>query len=94
MAAGVINIIEMEPEFFGVQVAEGDVTTSHRVRVTDGFVDDLQLGDVDRARIVDESIGFLLERVPTTSIPEELELDDIVDEHPEYYDELRARLAP
>jgi hypothetical protein len=91
--AGVINIVEMEPEYFGVQVAEGDVTTSHRVRVTDGFVDDLQLGAVDRARIVDQTIAFLLDRVPPTSIPDELELDDIVDDHPDYYDELRARLA-
>lgn len=86
------HVVEMEPGFFGVQVEEGHLTTSHRVRVTDGLVDDLQLGDAERSQIVAESIGFLLERVPATSIPDELKLDDIAHEHPEYYDELRARL--
>ncbi|MDP8953545.1 MAG: hypothetical protein M3N37_01230 [Actinomycetota bacterium] len=88
-----IAITEMEPHHFGVQVEEGNITTSCRVRLTDGFVDDLQLGDMDGARIVHESIAFLLERVPATSLAPELSLDTITREHPEYYDELRARLS-
>jgi hypothetical protein len=88
-----IAITEMEPEHFGVQVEEGDVTTSCRVRLSGGFVDDLQLGDVDGARIVHESVAFLLDREPATSLPPELSLDTIARDHPEYYDELRARLS-
>ncbi|MBW3537705.1 MAG: hypothetical protein KY395_08095 [Actinobacteria bacterium] len=87
-----IQVTPMEPGHFGVQLEEGDVRTSCRVRVTDGFVDDLLLNDVDRERIVKESVGFLLERVPATDIPQELSLDEIHRDFPEYYEELRARL--
>jgi hypothetical protein len=88
-----MHIVAMEPEFFGVQVEEGGLTTSHRVRLTDGFVDDLQLEDVERDRIVEETIDFLIERVPATSIPEIVDIDELWRDYPDYYDELRARLA-
>ena len=88
-----IAITEMEPHHFGVQVEEGDITMSCRVRLTQGFVDDLQLDDIDGVRIVKESIGFLLEREPATSLPPELSLDTIARDYPEYYDDLRARLS-
>lgn len=87
-----IQVTPMEPGHFGVELEEGDVRTSCRVRVTDGFVDDLLLHDVDRERIVKESVSFLLERVPATDVPPELSLDQIPHDYPEYYDELRARL--
>ncbi|MCU1345363.1 MAG: hypothetical protein JWL70_1629 [Acidimicrobiia bacterium] len=87
------HIVPMEPEFFGVQVEEGGVTTSHRVRLTDGFVDDLQLGDFEADRIVEETISFLIERVPATSLPELVDIDALWRDYPDYYDELRARLA-
>jgi hypothetical protein len=88
-----IAITEMEPGSFGIQVEEGDLTTSHRVSISSGFVDDLQLAEVDPVRIVRESVGFLLERVPATSLPPAMSLDDIGRDYPEYYDELRARLV-
>ncbi len=88
-----MTITEMEPDHFGVQIEEGDVTTSHRVRVPGGFVDDLQLAEVDRERIVRETLAFLLERVPATQVPPELTVDGIGREYPEYYDELRGRLG-
>lgn len=88
-----VVITAMEPGRFGVQVAEGDVTTSHRVTVRDGMVDDLALGGVDRERLVRESFGFLLEREPATSILSEFALDDIATYFPDYYDELRRRLS-
>ncbi len=88
-----IAVTGMEPGHFGVQVEEGDITTSCRVRLTEGFVDDLSLGGIDPDRIVHESIAFLVEREPATSLPSELSLDGISRDHPEYYDELRARLA-
>jgi hypothetical protein len=88
-----ITVTPMEPEHFGVQVEEGHVTSSHRVRVTAGFLDDLQLTDVDPTRVVNETVLFLLERVPGTAVPEEVSLDEIARDHPDFYDELRARLA-
>lgn len=88
-----IAVTEMEPLHFGVQVEEGNVVTSCRVRVAEGFLDDLLLDDIDPARIVRESISFLLDREPATSLPAELSLDTVARGYPEYYDELRARLA-
>ena len=88
-----IAITPMEPGSFGVQVEEGDVTTSHRVHLSDGLVSDLQLSDVEPERIVNESVAFLLDRVPATSLPDELSLDSIAGDHPDYYEELRSRLA-
>ena len=88
-----ITVTPMEPGHYGVQIEEGDVVTSHRVRVTDGFVDDLLLHDVDRALIVQESLAVLLERMPATSVPQELSLDEVERDQPGYLDELKARLA-
>lgn len=56
-------------------------------------MDDLQPSDIDAARIVNESLSFLLEREPATSLPPELSLDTIARDYPEYYDELRTRLS-
>lgn len=88
-----ITVTEMAPGEFGVQVQEGDTTTSHRVRVPESFVDDLLLGDEDQARIVHESFAFLLEREPATSILSEFALPTITGYFPEYPDELRRRLS-
>ena len=88
-----ITITAMEPDHYGVQVREGDITTSHRVFVPPALLDDLGLVDVDKERVVRESIGFLLEREPAASIRQEFALDDIAGYFPEYYDELRTRMA-
>lgn len=88
-----IDITAMEPGHFGVQVTEGTVTASARVQVPDDVLDDLALVDVPAERVVEETIAFLLEREPATAIPRELSITDVARRYPEYYDELRARLA-
>ncbi|MGH2684028.1 MAG: hypothetical protein ACRDJP_00985 [Actinomycetota bacterium] len=88
-----INITAMEPDHYGVQVREGDTTTSHRVFVPPAMLDDLGLVDVDHEQLIRESIAFLLEREPVTSIMQEFALDDIPTHFPDYYDELQSRLA-
>ncbi len=57
------------------------------------MVDELDLGAVEPAELVRESIEFLLEREPSTSILPEFSLDEISSYFPEYTDELTARLA-
>lgn len=88
-----IDVTPMEEGHFGVQVTEGEVTTSHRVAVPPALVDDLALGEVDSEQLVRTSFEFLLEREPNTSILRTFALDDIARYFPEYYDELRARLG-
>jgi hypothetical protein len=88
-----ISITPMEPDWFGVQVGEGDTTTSHRVHVPASLLENLGLADADRERVVRESFAFLLEREPPSSILGEFSLDVIPQYFPEYYDELRGRLT-
>ncbi|HEV2767696.1 MAG TPA: hypothetical protein VGV63_08330, partial [Acidimicrobiales bacterium] len=57
------------------------------------LLDDLGVGDVDPELVVRESMEFLLEREPASSILPKFSLDDIPRYFPEYHDELRARLA-
>ncbi len=89
-----ITITPMEPGHYGVQVTEGDTTTSHRVAVPDGLLDDLGMNGVDAGLVVRETIGFLLDREPATSILGEFSLDQVPGFFPDFYDELRARLLP
>ena len=77
---------------FGVQVREGDTTTSHRVTVPDDLVADLQLGSVEPSQLVEESFVFLLEREPGTAILRQFSLRDISRYFPEYTEELQRRL--
>ena len=88
-----ITVTAMGPGEFGVQVREGDTTTSHRVTVPDELLDELALPDVDQERLVEESFAFLLEREPATSILAEFPLTTISRYFPEYHDELRSRLG-
>ena len=89
-----ITIAAMEPGHYGVQISEGDTTTSHRVAVPDALLDDLGLNGVDPELVVRETIGFLLDREPATSIMGQFSLDQVPGFFPDYYDELRARLVP
>jgi hypothetical protein len=89
-----IAITPLDAGSYGVQVTEGDVTTSYKVRVPNELFDDLDLRDIEPATIVRKSFEFLLEREPATSILSEFSLTDIARYFSEYYDELQRRVAP
>ena len=57
------------------------------------LLDELGLTGADPARVVDETIGFLLDREPATNIQPELTLAEVVDRYEGFVDELRARLS-
>ena len=88
-----INLSPMGPHQFGVQVTDGDVTTSHEVTVPTSLLEDLNLGGTDEETVVRESFEFLLEREPATSIMKEFSLDVIPRFFPEYSEELSRRLS-
>jgi hypothetical protein len=88
-----ITVTPIDDGHFGVELREGDVTTNHRVAVPAAMVDDLGLGDVDRDVLVRESMAFLLEREPATSILSEFALSDIQRYFDDYYDELPRRVG-
>jgi hypothetical protein len=88
-----MNVVSMAPGEFGVEVTEGNEITGHKVRLPPAFLDDLLLGEVDQERIVRETIDFLLEREPATSILPEFSLEDVSRYFPEFPEELQRRLS-
>jgi hypothetical protein len=88
-----ITVTDMGPDRFGVEVEEGQLRTGHLVTVSDAVVEEFGLGDVDRDLLVRESVAFLLDREPATSIGEQLSLEEVADRYPDYLEELRARLG-
>jgi hypothetical protein len=88
-----IAITALDPDHYGVEVTEGNVTTGHRVAVPPALLDDLVLTDEDPELVVRASIEFLLEREPAGAILREFSLEDIPGYFPEYYDELKTRLG-
>lgn len=88
-----IVLTRMGPDRFGVQVQEaGDVETSHVVTVPDAFLEELGI-EAEPEVVVRESIAFLLDREPATSILKEFELPVIADYFGDYLPELRRRLG-
>jgi hypothetical protein len=77
---------------YEVEVRDGGRTTVHRVGIPAGFLDALGVPADDPARAVRESVVFLLEREPATSILRRFSLPDISRYFPEYEAEIVRRL--
>jgi hypothetical protein len=90
---GGIRITPAGPREYGVEVTEGEETTSHRVIVPQSLLDDLGLDDTDGEAVVRETFAFLMEREPASSILPEFSLAIIPRYFPEYRDELPERLG-
>ena len=88
-----ITVTPLDDRHFRVQLRKGDVTTTHRVAVPAAMVDNLGLADVDPDLLVRESMAFLLEREPATSILPEFALSDIQRYFDDYFDELPRRVG-
>lgn len=88
-----IRIQTLADHEYAVEVTEGTTQTRHRVVVPVDLIDDLGLAGADEQTVVRESIAFLLEREPATSIYDEFPLDTVASRFPDFADELRTRLA-
>ena len=88
-----IRIQPLAEHEYAVDVTEGTTHTRHRVIVTTELLDDLGLAGADEQRVVHETIEFLLEREPATSIYDEFPLDTVASLFPDFADELRTRLT-
>lgn len=88
-----ITVTPIDDRHFAVELRVGAATTRHRVAVPPTMVDDLGLTGVDPVLLVRESMAFLLEREPATSILSEFALSDIPRYFDEYHDELFRRMG-
>ena len=67
--------------------------TTHEITVPDGYLATLGLDVVPAARVVEESVRFLLEREPNTSILRTFPLPVIAEYFPEFPAEIARRLT-
>ncbi|GDY32081.1 hypothetical protein [Gandjariella thermophila] len=81
------------PGEYAAEVDEGENTTHHRVVVTHGLIEDLEIPDVTEEQVVRESLGFLLEKLPNTSLPHDIDLDELSRGDDRYVPELQRRLV-
>ena len=88
-----MRVVSMATDEYGVEVEEGNEVTGHNVRLNPTFLDDLLLSGVDGEQIVRQTIDFLLEREPATSILPEFSLEDVSRYFPEFPEELQRRLS-
>ncbi len=88
-----IHVLAMGPHEYAVTVSEGMVTTNHHVAVSERFIDDLGIWELDEKRLVEETFAYLLERVPASAISHDVDLDKVADEHDDYIPEVKTRLA-
>ncbi|MFI2607794.1 hypothetical protein [Kitasatospora sp. NPDC018619] len=77
-----------------VRVREDATEVETRVRATDGVLDLPQIAGADEARVVHETVAFLVEHQPVIDIPPMIDLDDLADAYgAPYLDHLRLRLT-
>ena len=88
-----VVITPVEPGRFRAEVTAGHLTTSHRVTVPDGLLRDLGVPGAEAETVVRETMRFLLEREPATSILPEFSLEDVPSYFPDFYEKLRLRLS-
>jgi hypothetical protein len=81
-----------EREFL-VEVGEGGREITYRVTAPERLHGGLELGAEDLPEVVRQSIQFLLEREPPSSILSRFSLDEISRYFPEYERELARRLG-
>ena len=93
-----LTVRPLGPHHYAVTVTEsgGSPRTDHEVTVDDRFLDDAGLIDLDRPeeeRLVRDSVGFLLEREPATSIEHTFALSDLAGRYADFLDEMGVRRA-
>jgi hypothetical protein len=87
-----IRISKIDDSTFEVTV-EGRTTTSHRVTVTDEYLEKLTGGRSDAQDLIRRSFEFLLDRESNTSILARFDLPAIQRYFPEYESTMRANFS-
>lgn len=82
----------MGPHEFAATVGEGQEITHHRVTVAEQVLADLQIPEVDERHLVEETIGYLLDREPGTALSHDIDTDQLYRADDSYLTELRDRL--
>ena len=88
-----IKVLPLDSETCEVIAVEGLLTTRHRVAVPPAQLELIHLCDRDMAAVVHETFVMALEREPATALPAAATLEAIGNRYPDFWAELRGRLA-
>jgi hypothetical protein len=88
-----IAVTALQRGRYGVEVREGNDRTGHELVLDEGLVDDLGLGGYDGRLVTEEVVAFLLDRQPADSLGQHIWLRDVDRTHPDFRDELVARVT-
>ena len=88
-----VRVLSMGPHEYAAEVDEGEQTTRHRVLVSGVLLDDPELAGTDEEVVVQQSIRCLLDRMPNTALPHDIDLGELAAGDARFRDELRTRLA-
>jgi hypothetical protein len=88
-----VRIQPLTPFEYAAEVHEGQDTTHHKVTLSQGFLDDLEMPDVAGEDVVGETMRYLLDREPGVAIGHDVDLDHLANHDHDYLAELRPRLA-
>lgn len=91
--AAKIEVTQLEPGTFRVEVGTGGSRTTHTVTVDDAYARSLGGEQVDAADLVRRSFEFLLAREPKESILQRFALPVIGRYFPEYEAEMRRHVS-
>jgi hypothetical protein len=87
-----VTVTKLGAGSFRVEVAAGDVTTTHAVSVPAGLAARLGGEGTSDEHLVEESFRYLLEREPNTSILRTFSIDQIGTYFPKWPSEIGKRL--
>ncbi len=93
MTKNSISVAAIGPARYRVDIA-ATTATSHEVTLPGDYLATLDLTAVPAQRMIAESVRFLLEREPNTSILRAFSLPLIESYFPEYRAEIKRRLQP
>ncbi|GAB3298207.1 hypothetical protein [Parasphingorhabdus pacifica] len=88
-----VKVLALGEHRFAAEVHEANETTHHEVRSSQKLLDDLAIPEPDEQQLVAESVKYLLQKVPVTSVPEEIDLNGMEAEDGDYLAEIRVRMS-
>ncbi|SDR04289.1 hypothetical protein [Actinopolyspora saharensis] len=88
-----VDVLRLGERRYAAEVHEGEQTTEHRVTFGQDTLEDLTSPPPAENEVVAESVRYLLEKEPSTSLPHDIDLGEIRSRDEEFIPELRARLG-
>jgi hypothetical protein len=88
-----VRVVPLAPHRYGVEVTEGGIDEGHEVIVDDDLLDEMAVFDVDGAIVAEETVDFLLDRLPDTALPRVIDVRAVDRDYDDFRSELTARLA-